>query len=712
MPEERPRPAGADFARGDIVGNTYEILDYIGRGAMGYVYHARHTTLRKEYALKTLSSEQVSEVAWKRFQIEAQAIARMFHPNLVGIHNFGVHKSSDSLSLPFYVMDLLTGRNLMECLRDDGPPPLHRALSIFIQAASGLGYAHSKGVVHRDVKPGNIVLLSEPDVSGATVKIVDFGIAKLTADTGLEKQRLTSDGEIFGSPSYMSPEQSLGQPLDARSDIYSLGVSFYETLAGDTPFNGSSALEIMLKHQADATPQVNDALESGAYPPTIQAILEKMMAKNAAARYQAMEQVAADMNAVLNGSEPYFCYVDTIEPVANLAGDEYVENEDFNDEGEGEPYDGTDTGAYDGNGAAPALQYTATGRGLKATLAIAALACVVLAAAVLISRNGQSTVRTDSSVKPNANSNVATRSEKVDKKKKDKDFDPDEDIEPTNSADDKEAYSKIHYDGKYPYRIFRFPHDVLIGRIYIYNWITYKEKTIKARGKVKIVYGEWTRFIPSRLIDKYPQYLTRFKQGDMSAVQLKPGSESDDILAACTLIPGIEEVTISDTKKLTPAIYESLEKFKHLLAFDGARSTITGIILAKADCWKEIRKLYVSEVKDLSPLLTKVKMSPQLYLVDVHKCDLTYYDYTVIAQYPDLKELDLSENKISNRVLEQLAKAKKLSILRLCDARLEPDAPAILRKFKALKTIYIETTHLTVKERDRWKALLPGIEIK
>ena len=117
--------------------------------------------------------------------------------------------------------------------RDNDPLPLERALSVFTQAASGIGYAHSKGIVHRDIKPGNVMLLKQPDASGATVKIVDFGIAKLTADSDIAQQHLTSAGEVFGSPFYMSPEQGLGQTVDARSDVYSLGVTFFEALTGD-----------------------------------------------------------------------------------------------------------------------------------------------------------------------------------------------------------------------------------------------------------------------------------------------------------------------------------------------------------------------------------------------------------------------------------------------------------------------------------------------
>lgn len=303
----RAMPKGAEFAAGDIVGSTYEVVDYLGRGAMGFVYRAKHIMLAKEYALKTLGADQVSGNSWRRFQNEAQAIAKMNHPNVVSIHNFGLHKVEGQAEIPFYVMDLLQGCNLGERLRDDGVPPLHVALRVFEQAAAGLGYAHSKGIVHRDVKPGNIVLLNQADSTGATVKIVDFGIAKLT-NTEYGAQKLTTAGEVFGSPLYMSPEQSMGQSVDARSDIYSLGVALFETLNEDPPFVAKSAIEIMIMHQGTDVPQINKT--SGIdYPPDVQLVLDVMMAKEPARRYQTMEQVSADFASLLRGQTPAFAQV-------------------------------------------------------------------------------------------------------------------------------------------------------------------------------------------------------------------------------------------------------------------------------------------------------------------------------------------------------------------------------------------------------------------
>ncbi|CAN5185844.1 hypothetical protein BH11CYA1_BH11CYA1_33910 [soil metagenome] len=301
-------PAGAEFNIGDVVGNSYQIVDYIGRGAMGYVYQAHHVRLPKEYALKTLSSEVITEVAWVRFQIEAQAIAKMFHPNIVGLHNFGLHKTIDGRERPFYVMDLLRGCNLMERLRDYDPPPVNTVLYIFLQAASGFGYAHSKGIIHRDVKPANIVLLDQPDATGSTIKIVDFGIVKLTADAEILGNHLANDDETLGSPYYMSPEQCLGRSVDARSDIYSLGVTFFETLTGEPPFVARSAVEIKNMHQNTPTPILNDFVENGDFSPAVQAVLEMMMAKDPDMRYQTMENVCSDLIAILQGDEPYYCF--------------------------------------------------------------------------------------------------------------------------------------------------------------------------------------------------------------------------------------------------------------------------------------------------------------------------------------------------------------------------------------------------------------------
>ncbi len=216
---------------GDIIGDSYRLKKLIGQGGMGYVFRAEHLIIGKEYALKMLAPDQINEVTWSRFQSEGKAIARLDHPNIVKIYNMGVDRGD----CPYYVMDLLDGVALSDCIADKLPLSLDEILEMFIQLASGFGYAHSRGIIHRDVKPSNVVLV---DSGGQypTAKIVDFGIAKLVGANDLHHQSLTATGEIFGSPYYMSPEQCLGTEIDHRADIYSLGCTLFEVLCGHPPF--------------------------------------------------------------------------------------------------------------------------------------------------------------------------------------------------------------------------------------------------------------------------------------------------------------------------------------------------------------------------------------------------------------------------------------------------------------------------------------------
>src|ERR1700679_2108490 len=150
-----------EFQVGDVIGGTYQVLHWIGAGGMGNVYCVRHTIMQTEYALKTLSADKVTEVAWRRFQNEAQAIARMSHPGIVAIYNLGLHDGR----LPYYVMDLLKGQSLMEMIRIQGPMEVNLALSLFAELCGAFAYAHKKGIVHRDIKPANIVLLDVPEAA-------------------------------------------------------------------------------------------------------------------------------------------------------------------------------------------------------------------------------------------------------------------------------------------------------------------------------------------------------------------------------------------------------------------------------------------------------------------------------------------------------------------------------------------------------------------
>ncbi len=206
---QQPAEIALEFNPGDIVGGAYEILRLLGQGGMGNIYLARHNIMLEEYAIKTLRAENLTDVSWKRFQKEAQAIGRMNHHNIIAIYNFGLHERT----VPYYVMAQLRGKTLHDIVQENGPMAAAEALPIFVEVCNGMGYAHKKGVIHRDLKPPNIVFL-DTEQTGSRVKIVDFGIVKLSDEAG-NSQQLTNIGEVCGSPYYMSPEQCEAGTVDA-----------------------------------------------------------------------------------------------------------------------------------------------------------------------------------------------------------------------------------------------------------------------------------------------------------------------------------------------------------------------------------------------------------------------------------------------------------------------------------------------------------------
>lgn len=236
-------------ARPVIIDGKYKVLDIIGQGGMGTVYCAEQLKLGREVALKTFRSKEIPPDVWRRFEREARAVAQLNHENIIKVYDFGITEDNR----PFYTMELLSGESLEERLDRQGALSLAELYYIFARVFEALKYTHEKNIVHRDIKPANVFLtLKDGQITG--VKLVDFGIAGLVTDMGAVDQKLTDTGTIFGSPLYMSPEQSRGENLDARTDIYSCGCMLFECLTGATPYRGKSALETIIMHQGSPVP--------------------------------------------------------------------------------------------------------------------------------------------------------------------------------------------------------------------------------------------------------------------------------------------------------------------------------------------------------------------------------------------------------------------------------------------------------------------------
>ena len=296
-PVETQDGTDTEFEPGHMLGGRYQVISCLGRGGMGIVYKVKQFFLDKELALKTISKQCLTETSIRRFQQEALTSFAIDHPNVIMVNDFGLLDDDT----PFLVMELLNGETLADRLKDCSRLSVDDAVGLFIQVCFGMSYAHSKGIVHRDIKPTNIMILRNmPFGTEGSVKVVDFGIAKYSAREGGEVQALTRTGEVFGSPLYMSPEQCQGGAVDHRSDIYSLGCVMFESLTGTLPFIGDNALLTMLKHQTDIAPTLRE-VSGNTYPKALEAIIAKMLAKQPSQRYQSLGDVAMELAAMKNG---------------------------------------------------------------------------------------------------------------------------------------------------------------------------------------------------------------------------------------------------------------------------------------------------------------------------------------------------------------------------------------------------------------------------
>jgi len=252
---------------GRVLGERYRLDSVIGIGMMGAVFGARHLGLARDVAIKLLHRELLTDPDMvERFKVEASAISRLDHPNCVRVLDFG-----EEATLGFFiVMERLVGRELSRVI--DGPMPVERALTLVDHVLDGLQHAHDQGVIHRDIKPENIFVVNEGEHT-ESVKILDFGIAKVQAGAGSEM--LTQRGIIFGTPSYMSPEQASGKALDHRSDLYSVGVLLYDLLAGRAPFDEPDPIRVLRKHLTQTPPPLPDHIPHG-----VKATIFKLLAKD------------------------------------------------------------------------------------------------------------------------------------------------------------------------------------------------------------------------------------------------------------------------------------------------------------------------------------------------------------------------------------------------------------------------------------------------
>jgi eukaryotic-like serine/threonine-protein kinase len=280
---------------GTLLSGRYRLDAQIGAGGMSTVYRAFDTVLERQVAIKVMHREIAAEAdQLERFRREARAVAQLNHPHVVGVIDAGEEEQpADSieghlgLSTPYIVFEYVEGETLKERIRRHGRLPIPEAVAYAIEIARALGAAHERRIVHRDVKPQNVLVDEE-----GTAKVTDFGIARSLAEEGL-----TAEGRVLGTTDYVSPEQALGHEVGPQSDIYSLGIVLYEMLTGDVPFHGENQVAVAMRHVREELPDVQ--LRRPEVSSALAAVLDRATAKDLARRYRTDAELIADLEDVL-----------------------------------------------------------------------------------------------------------------------------------------------------------------------------------------------------------------------------------------------------------------------------------------------------------------------------------------------------------------------------------------------------------------------------
>lgn len=750
-PAPPPAPNGTAkpgvFAPGTIVGASYEVIELLGRGAMGMVYRVKHVTLPAEYALKILTDDKQDDVSVIRFQNEAQAIAKLNHPNIVAIYNFGLHDGS----LPFYVMDLLAGEDLLDKIVYSGPMAPEMALPLFIEACAGLSFAHRKGILHRDVKPANLLILDRPDVHGANVKVVDFGIVKFAEELKPDSQKLTAMGIVCGSPSYMSPEQAMGQKVDPRSDIYSLGCSLFETLTGKVPFRGRSASDTMMMHVSAPSPSLASKNPEGKFSDDLEILVARMMAKERMYRYQSMDAVAQDLKNLLEGkplaSTPFVqsnfgVAQGKAEGAFESSPAQAIHTQGNHTQGnlgkvptkppfrQDEPLfdgrftgdDGRFTGEQDASGEYESEvddddvdeldedEGTSPRAGLVKVAVISLLLIAVVGAAsyfaykALLPGATSASKEASGSVKVNIDLNyLAPVMNNIG------DSEPDPKAASIKLTDSKYFSKRISVDGQ---KFIQFDFPAKSGERPL-AWIgTSMANRNAAVGTLRIPLGGRICLVPTPDTFLKPEFFSKFRHDDIDEVIINNSYSSDQIVCASAKIPGLSGFSIMNASMLSAKIIPALNSITGLTDLTLHRSRFSDSDLAKLDCWVNLKRLALNKSQHITSALKHLSGSRNLEALDLTDCGIAAEDCSLISNLPNLKSLRLDQNQLTNADFRRLSKLPRLAELSLVDVKSKDFITAKdLQQFPALRVLYVERGRFKKDELARIYEQCPNLRV-
>jgi len=637
-----------ELAPGQMVAERYKVIEEVGRGGMGVVYKVLQVALQREMALKTIDASEVQDATWRRFQQEAKATSLLDHPNLITVHDYGLLNQIH----PYFVMDLIEGTTLAKLIDAGGPLKLQEALPLFIQVCFGLAYAHDLGIVHRDIKPSNIMLCKSTVGTGSTtVKIVDFGIAKLHLNEASETQGLTRTGEIFGSPLYMSPEQCLGMPVDHRSDIYAAGCVFFEALSGVPPFLGSSALATMMKHQSEKPPSLKEITLGKEFPPEIEKLISRMLTKDPKERYQTLKAVATDLSLFQQGMSAQ---------------------------------------AFSGISRSTSETKPERQISLLAALVAATLSTVLGSAATW-------------SIKDNIDKE--TYKLKAESQQKVQEpalpFVADE-----NPAD--KGFSTFAKDPQGVLsRRFEFPRG--FGKIGVVG----EAQEYPASGVLYFPLDKKIRIeIRDLVAVSSPNFFLRFNPDDFDMLTISSNFAITD--ATLEHLCHLKSLTylFATSISITSQAIEQFNQMPNLKRLYISNTEIRQDSLLKLKHLHEYTELGIGDLGRVDKVLKKLANSKVLVVLSVDHADLTDDDLKVIGTMTELTSLTMDNNpKVTNQGLRNLLPLKNLKWLRMAGTSITPAAISDLKKFPKLESITVFPDRFPDSVRARLEKELPTLKI-
>lgn len=659
-----------------IIDEKYRVINTLGVGGMGIVYRVEQLSLNSERALKTIHTDKLSDAVWQRFQREAKAACRLDHSNLVKVFDYGLLEKVT----PYYVMEIVQGQTLSARIKLLGTLSLEQCLNVFIPTAFALAYAHEKKIIHRDMKPANI-MFSETNGKISEVKVLDFGIAKLISDGNLTNA-LTKPGEVIGSPHFMSPEQSWGGKIDARSDIYSLGCSMFEALTGLPPFIAKNAVQVIMLHQSSPAPTLAQIAPNIEFGESIEQIIRVMLAKDPNHRYQSMDELAQDLISVKNSKQPRFAQAQEkqSEHQANLPAAKTIATKTITKEDTFDDDEDISSDTIDKISESQTITTNILSKVNVPALALTIILIVAATATLILLQPGLSHKTSEQTTAFRINSHDL----------------PADSNKPF-------SHSTTHASGQ-KVTVFEFPKEFSAGEI---SSLDGRHK-LEARGEVTIPFGALIGFRPSKEFLEKPELFRKFRANELAEIDVADRHMfSDKHLANMRHLVSICYLNLKDTN-LSSSCINDLNCLTQLRELNATNTGIDDQALAKLSRLKNLEFLEAREFPALTKTIKALAGSTKLRKLSLSNTCTENYLLKEVAQCRQLNYLSLSQNrKVTAEGVKFLLPLTQLNHLNLLDCHVGPEATATLASFKKMRLLKLNISNWSKGDVANLKQLLP-----